>query len=229
MIRTRRGRRPRGRERIGLLRLPGNQRKVPDFHRKNFLNHGNSSMITCKHLNGGTPDGDTSGLGSREIRMTNGTIRLKLCGGCEAGSRLHVPDVLDGGDSPCRPAETWWRHEGQPGRVLRPPSPPPDADLRVHLFARQESRRRRRSLPADEPVLGRSSTSTIPRAVLLPWAFGVARFEVSNFLRSRCRDRLYFSDELNLLLIEAHERLGLDRAEERMEARWRMHRPASRE
>ena len=57
-----------------------------------------------------------------------------------------------------------------------------------------------------------------PTRSFLPWAFGVARFEVSNFLRSRCRDRLYFSDELNLLLIEAHEDLGLDRAEERLEA-----------
>src|SRR3954463_4103357 len=57
-----------------------------------------------------------------------------------------------------------------------------------------------------------------PTRNFLPWAFGVARFEVSNFLRSRGRDRLYFSDELNLLLIEAHEQLGLDLAEERMEA-----------
>jgi RNA polymerase sigma-70 factor (ECF subfamily) len=50
------------------------------------------------------------------------------------------------------------------------------------------------------------------------WAFGVARYEVSNFLRSRSRDRLYFSDELNVLLIEAHEQLGLEPAEERLDA-----------
>src|SRR3954447_24298904 len=52
----------------------------------------------------------------------------------------------------------------------------------------------------------------------VPWAFGVARFEVSNFLRTRGRDRLYFSDELNLLLIESHEQLGLDNHDERLEA-----------
>ena len=39
------------------------------------------------------------------------------------------------------------------------------------------------------------------------WACGVARYEVLNFLRSRSRNRLYFSDELNLALIEAHEPL----------------------
>src|SRR5262245_16710123 len=36
------------------------------------------------------------------------------------------------------------------------------------------------------------------------WACGIARLEVANFLRSRGRQRLYFSDELNLLLIEAN-------------------------
>jgi RNA polymerase sigma-70 factor (ECF subfamily) len=50
------------------------------------------------------------------------------------------------------------------------------------------------------------------------WACGVARFEVSNFLRSRSRDRLYFSDELNLMLISAHEELGLDEPEGRQVA-----------
>jgi RNA polymerase sigma-70 factor (ECF subfamily) len=52
----------------------------------------------------------------------------------------------------------------------------------------------------------------------LPWAFGVARYEVSNFLRARSRDRLYFSDELNLLLVECHIELGLDRSDERLSA-----------
>jgi RNA polymerase sigma-70 factor (ECF subfamily) len=42
----------------------------------------------------------------------------------------------------------------------------------------------------------------------LAWACGVARFEVANFLRSRGRQRLYFTDELNLLLIEAHQELS---------------------
>jgi RNA polymerase sigma-70 factor (ECF subfamily) len=35
------------------------------------------------------------------------------------------------------------------------------------------------------------------------WACGIARLEVANFLRSRGRRRLYFSDDLNLLLVEA--------------------------
>jgi RNA polymerase sigma-70 factor (ECF subfamily) len=35
------------------------------------------------------------------------------------------------------------------------------------------------------------------------WACGIARLEVANFLRGRGRQRLYFSDDLNLLLIEA--------------------------
>src|ERR1700710_651459 len=39
----------------------------------------------------------------------------------------------------------------------------------------------------------------------LGWACGVARFEVTNFLRGRGRNRLYFTDQLNLLLIEAQE------------------------
>src|SRR5438034_9183142 len=38
----------------------------------------------------------------------------------------------------------------------------------------------------------------------IAWACGVARLEVANFLRSRSRQRLYFTDDLNLLLIEAH-------------------------
>ena len=47
------------------------------------------------------------------------------------------------------------------------------------------------------------------------WACGVARFEVLNFLRARGRDRLYFSDELSLALIEAQEELEQERLEER--------------
>ena len=50
------------------------------------------------------------------------------------------------------------------------------------------------------------------------WAMGIARFEVSNFLRTRSRSRLYFSDELNLLLIEAHEELSAEEAEQRKAA-----------
>ncbi len=57
-----------------------------------------------------------------------------------------------------------------------------------------------------------------PERSFLHWAFGVARYEVANFLRSRSRDRLYFSDELNVLLIEAHEGLQLEPPEERLDA-----------
>lgn len=47
----------------------------------------------------------------------------------------------------------------------------------------------------------------------IAWACGVARFEVLNFLRSRSRQRLYFSDELGMLLIDAHDQLDLDAEE----------------
>jgi RNA polymerase sigma-70 factor, ECF subfamily len=47
------------------------------------------------------------------------------------------------------------------------------------------------------------------------WACGVARYEVLNFLRARSRKRLYFSDELNLALVETHESLEHERLEER--------------
>ena len=57
-----------------------------------------------------------------------------------------------------------------------------------------------------------------PTRSFLHWAFGVARYEVANFLRSRSRDRLYFSDELNALLIEAHEEFRCEPTGERLEA-----------
>jgi RNA polymerase sigma-70 factor (ECF subfamily) len=47
------------------------------------------------------------------------------------------------------------------------------------------------------------------------WACGVARYEVLNFLRTRSRKRLYFSDELNMALAEAHESLEQELLEER--------------
>ena len=50
------------------------------------------------------------------------------------------------------------------------------------------------------------------------WACGVARYEVLNFLRSRSRNRLYFSDELNLALIEAQESLEHERLDDRRDA-----------
>ena len=57
-----------------------------------------------------------------------------------------------------------------------------------------------------------------PSRSFVGWACGVARYEVLNFLRSRRRDRLYFSDELSLALIEAQEELDQERLEERRTA-----------
>jgi RNA polymerase sigma-70 factor (ECF subfamily) len=47
-----------------------------------------------------------------------------------------------------------------------------------------------------------------PCRSFIAWACGVARFEVSNFLRSRSRRRLIFSGELALALIDAHEEVA---------------------
>ncbi len=52
----------------------------------------------------------------------------------------------------------------------------------------------------------------------ISWACGVARFEVLNFIRSRHRNRLYFCDELQLMLIAAHEAEDDGRLEERRDA-----------
>lgn len=52
----------------------------------------------------------------------------------------------------------------------------------------------------------------------LSWACGVARFEIANFLRSRSRHQLYFTDEINLLLIESQEALKQDEIDTRREA-----------
>src|SRR3954447_2331283 len=49
-----------------------------------------------------------------------------------------------------------------------------------------------------------------PARSFFSWACGIARFEVANFLRSRGRQRLYFSDDLNLLLVEAQQELADD-------------------
>ena len=57
-----------------------------------------------------------------------------------------------------------------------------------------------------------------PSRSFVCWACGVARYEVLNFLRTRSRHRLYFSDELNLALIEAQESLEEERLEERRNA-----------
>ncbi len=50
------------------------------------------------------------------------------------------------------------------------------------------------------------------------WACGVARLEIANFLRSRGRRRLYFSDELNLLLIEAQAEMSNEELDDRRDA-----------
>ncbi len=46
-----------------------------------------------------------------------------------------------------------------------------------------------------------------PARSFFSWACGIARLEVANFLRVRGRRRLYFSDDFNLLLIEAQEEM----------------------
>jgi RNA polymerase sigma-70 factor, ECF subfamily len=56
------------------------------------------------------------------------------------------------------------------------------------------------------------------RRSFFSWACGIARLEVINFLRSRARRRLYFSDDLNLLLIEAHEQLDDEEIARRRDA-----------
>jgi RNA polymerase sigma-70 factor (ECF subfamily) len=50
------------------------------------------------------------------------------------------------------------------------------------------------------------------------WACGVARLEVANFLRGRSRQRLYFSDDLNLLLVEAQAELANEELDARRDA-----------
>jgi RNA polymerase sigma-70 factor (ECF subfamily) len=57
-----------------------------------------------------------------------------------------------------------------------------------------------------------------PRRSFFSWACGIARLEVVNFLRGRARHRLYFSDDLNLLLIEAQEKISSREMEDRRDA-----------
>jgi RNA polymerase sigma-70 factor (ECF subfamily) len=56
------------------------------------------------------------------------------------------------------------------------------------------------------------------RRSFFAWACGVARLEIANFLRSRGRQRLYFSDDLSLLLIEAHGDMTDEELEDRRDA-----------
>ncbi|QOV88704.1 sigma-70 family RNA polymerase sigma factor [Humisphaera borealis] len=53
-------------------------------------------------------------------------------------------------------------------------------------------------------ILWNKFESYDPSRSFTAWACGVARLEISNFIRSRSRKKLYLSDDLNLLLIEAY-------------------------
>ena len=57
-----------------------------------------------------------------------------------------------------------------------------------------------------------------PARSFFSWACGIARLEVANFLRGRGRQRLYFSDDLNLLLIEAQADVPDEELEDRRDA-----------
>jgi RNA polymerase sigma-70 factor (ECF subfamily) len=50
------------------------------------------------------------------------------------------------------------------------------------------------------------------------WACGVARLEIANFLRSRGRQRLYFRDDLSLLLVETQGEMTNEELEDRRDA-----------
>jgi RNA polymerase sigma-70 factor (ECF subfamily) len=67
-------------------------------------------------------------------------------------------------------------------------------------------------------ILWRKFDEFDPERCFLSWACGVARLEVTNFLRSRGRQRLYFSDDLNLLLIEAQEGITGEEESDRRDA-----------
>ena len=157
-----------------------------------------------------------------EFRMTKRAVRLNESWSAKSNRhhshRVAGPTATRGGAvSRAQFWPSWW-HERLESRVFRVVAPASDPAFRLHLLAGSQPGRCRRPLPADQPGgSGRRSINTILRS-FLHWAFGVARYEVSNFLRARGRDRLYFSDELNVLLIEAHEELGLEPADERLDA-----------
>jgi RNA polymerase sigma-70 factor (ECF subfamily) len=67
-------------------------------------------------------------------------------------------------------------------------------------------------------VLWRKFADFDRRRSFFAWACGIARLEVANFLRARRRQRLYFTDDLNLLLIEPHAELSSDELESRRDA-----------
>jgi len=49
----------------------------------------------------------------------------------------------------------------------------------------------------------------------LNWSMGVARYEAATWLRTRARDRLRFSDELTLLMLDAFAELPVDEVSDR--------------
>lgn len=57
-----------------------------------------------------------------------------------------------------------------------------------------------------------------PSRSFFAWACGVARLEAANFARGLARQRQFFSTDLNLLLIEAHEEMADDELADRREA-----------
>lgn len=57
-----------------------------------------------------------------------------------------------------------------------------------------------------------------PGRSFFAWACGIARLEVASFLRGRARQRLYFSDDLSVLLIEAQAETTNEELEDRREA-----------
>jgi RNA polymerase sigma-70 factor (ECF subfamily) len=57
-----------------------------------------------------------------------------------------------------------------------------------------------------------------PSKSFFSWACGIARWEVANFVRGRRRQRLYFSDDLTLLLIEAQAGISDDELDDRRDA-----------
>ena len=67
-------------------------------------------------------------------------------------------------------------------------------------------------------VLWEKFSSFDRKQSFLAWGLGIARFKVSNFLRVRGRNRLYFSDDLNLLLIDAEVNVVGDDFESQREA-----------
>jgi RNA polymerase sigma-70 factor (ECF subfamily) len=56
------------------------------------------------------------------------------------------------------------------------------------------------------------------RRSFFSWACGAARLEIANFLRRRGRQRLYFCDDLSLLLVEAQAEMSDAELEDRREA-----------